>query len=72
VTDTTVEVLTVGEVAQYLRIPVSSVYKLAQDGRIPCRKVGRQWRFIRPAIDEWLGQRGSAGLGAEAGMREVR
>lgn len=72
VADATLEVMTVGDVAQYLRIPASSVYKLAQDGRIPCRKVGRQWRFFRQAIDEWLGKRGPAGFGAEAGMQEAR
>ncbi len=48
-------VMTVEEVAEYLRIPRSSVYKLAQEGRIPCQKAGRRWRFHRQAIDRWLG-----------------
>jgi len=48
-------VMTVEEVAAYLRIPRSSVYKLAQEGRIPCQKAGRRWRFHREAIDRWLG-----------------
>jgi excisionase family DNA binding protein len=47
-------VMTVEEVAAYLRIPQSSVYKLAQEGRIPCKKVGRRWRFHQKVIDEWL------------------
>jgi excisionase family DNA binding protein len=47
-------VMTVDEVAEYLRIPRASVYKLAQRGRIPCQKVGRHWRFRREAIDQWL------------------
>ena len=47
-------IMTVDEVAHYLRIPRSSVYTLAQEGRIPCRKVGRRWRFHREAIDRWL------------------
>lgn len=47
-------VMTVDEVAEYLRIPRASVYKLAQQGRIPCQKVGRHWRFRREAVDEWL------------------
>ncbi len=47
-------VMTVEEVADYLRIPRSSVYRLAQQGRIPCQKAGRRWRFHRAAIDEWL------------------
>jgi len=48
------EIMTIGEVAQYLRISSSSLYKLAQDGRIPCQKVGRHWRFRKEAIDRWL------------------
>jgi len=47
-------VMTVEEVAVYLRIPRSSVYKLAQEGRIPCQKAGRRWRFHRNAVDRWL------------------
>jgi excisionase family DNA binding protein len=47
-------VMTIDEVAEYLRIPRSSLYKLAQEGRIPCQKVGRHWRFRREALDRWL------------------
>jgi excisionase family DNA binding protein len=47
-------VMTVDEVAEYLRIPRASVYKLAQRGRIPCQKVGRHWRFRRQSIEAWL------------------
>lgn len=47
-------VMTVDEVASYLRIPKSSLYKLAQEGKIPSQKVGRHWRFHREAIDSWL------------------
>ncbi len=48
------DVMTVDEVAEYLRIPRSSVYKLAQENRIPCKKVGRHWRFRRQVIENWL------------------
>lgn len=47
-------VMTVEEVATYLRIPQSSVYKLAQEGMIPCQEVGGRWRFHRRAIDQRL------------------
>jgi len=50
------EIMTIGESAAYLRISQSSLYKLAQEGRIPCQKVGRHWRFRREAIDRWLEQ----------------
>jgi len=47
-------VMNIAEVAEYLRIPRASVYKLAQQGRIPCQKVGRHWRFRREAVEKWL------------------
>lgn len=49
-------VLTIDEASHYLRIPLSSLYKLAQEGKIPCQKVGRHWRFRKEAIDRWLDQ----------------
>ncbi|MGH8067246.1 MAG: helix-turn-helix domain-containing protein [Candidatus Entotheonellia bacterium] len=48
------DVMTFEEVLAYLRIPRSSLYKLAQEGKIPSQKVGRHWRFRREAIDRWL------------------
>jgi excisionase family DNA binding protein len=48
------DVMTFEEVMTYLRIPRSSLYKLAQEGKIPSQKVGRHWRFRRQAIDRWL------------------
>ena len=54
------EILTITEAAQYLRISSSSLYKLAQEGRIPCQKVGRHWRFSRLAIHEWIARKNSS------------
>lgn len=48
------EVLTLGQLAKYLQTPESTLYKLVQSGRLPAKKVGRQWRFHRNAIDRWL------------------
>ncbi len=50
------EIMTIAETCHYLRIPRSSLYKLAQEGRIPCQKVGRHWRFHREALARWLGE----------------
>jgi excisionase family DNA binding protein len=47
-------VLTIDELAEYLKISKSTLYKLAQDGRIPGQKVGKHWRFRKDAIDRWL------------------
>lgn len=49
-----IEIMTVEETAEFLRVPVSSVYKLAQQGKIPAQKVGRHWRFYRPALVNWV------------------
>jgi excisionase family DNA binding protein len=50
------EFLTAEEVAQYLRLPLSTVYKLVQDKRLPGFKVGKHWRFRREAFNEWIKQ----------------
>ncbi len=47
-------IMTVEEVAKYLKIPKSTVYKLAQEEKIPCQKVGRHWRFRKNTVDKWL------------------
>lgn len=52
--ETKSDIFTVEETADYLKIPISSVYKLAQEGRIPAQKVGRHWRFNRIALDQWI------------------
>ena len=56
-TDNLPLVMTIEEASKYLRVPLSSLYKLAQDGKIPCQKVGRHWRFRKETIDHWLDER---------------
>lgn len=56
------QVLTIDEASNYLRIPLSSLYKLAQEGKIPCQKVGRHWRFRKEAIDRWLEERAQVAI----------
>lgn len=48
------QVLTLAEVSEYLRIPVSTIYKLSREGALPAQKLGKQWRYHKEAIDEWL------------------
>jgi excisionase family DNA binding protein len=50
----TTEILTVREVAAYLKLPVSTVYRLAERRDLPGHKVGRQWRFHRSVLDDWF------------------
>lgn len=48
------EFLTVEEIAEYLRLPLSTVYKLAQDKKLPGFKVGKHWRFRKETFDQWI------------------
>jgi excisionase family DNA binding protein len=45
------EVMTAREVAELLRMPVSTVYELARRGELPARRLGRTWRFLRPRLE---------------------
>jgi len=47
-------VLTIEELAVYLKISKSSLYKLAQAGKLPGQKIGKHWRFRKVAVDRWL------------------
>lgn len=49
-------VLTIEELAVYLKISKSSLYKLAQKGEVPGQKVGKHWRFRRDIIDQWMAE----------------
>ena len=52
--------LTVEEVAQYLRLEPDTVRKLAREGKFPAVKVGRVWRFRRSTIKAWIKEQESA------------
>lgn len=47
-------VMTVKEVADYLKMKVVTIYKHAQEGKIPAFKVGSTWRFKKETIDKWI------------------
>jgi len=48
------EVFTLQECSEYLKIAESTIYLLARKGKIPCKKVGKNWRFSKDALDKWL------------------
>jgi excisionase family DNA binding protein len=49
-------ILTVREVAEYLRMSEAKVYRLAQERRLPAIRIGKAWRFRKDLLDEWLSQ----------------
>ena len=59
------EIMTIEELAKYLKISKSSMYKLCQEGKIPGHKVGRHWRFQREVIDEWLAEQSKGSNGSK-------
>src|SRR5215813_5045798 len=50
------QLLTMQELAAYLHLDEATVAKLVMQGKIPALQIDRQWRFKRPAIDEWIEQ----------------
>lgn len=67
---TTVSVMTVKEVADYLRVNQRTVYRLAVDRKLPGFKVGTSWRFKRADIDRWIDAQAASGLPeSEDGIR---
>ncbi|MFH1330353.1 MAG: helix-turn-helix domain-containing protein [Actinomycetota bacterium] len=55
--------LTTRDVQQIIRVDKSTIYRMAETGRIPAVKVGRQWRFPADRLQEWL-QSGPAAVGS--------
>ena len=49
--------ITLTEVAQYLRVAERTVYQWAQQGRVPSFKIGNVWRFKQSDIDTWIEER---------------
>jgi excisionase family DNA binding protein len=47
-------ILTVREVAEYLRLSQAKVYRLAREGSLPVFRIGKAWRFRKDLLDEWL------------------
>ncbi len=45
------EILNIKEVSRFLKIPVSTVYKLVQGGKVPAVKVGKHWRFMKRDLE---------------------
>lgn len=44
----------INEVTKILKIPKSTIYKLSQEGKIPCTKIGKQLRFRKSSLEKWL------------------
>jgi len=59
------DLLTLSEVSQFLKVPKSTIYKLARERRLPGHKVGKHWRFVREELEKWVQ---TAGMGESMNM----
>ena len=48
------DILTLEEVAAYLKLKPQTIYTWAQEKKIPAAKIGKEWRFRKSIIDEWF------------------
>jgi len=48
------EIMTLTDVAKYLKLAERTILKMAHKNEIPCFKIANQWRFLKPVINDWL------------------
>lgn len=48
------DIMTIKEVAEYLKLTEKTAYRLVAEGKIPGFKVGGAWRFRKSEIDRWI------------------
>ena len=52
--------LSIEDVARCFGVNATTVYRLAQRGKLPAFKVGNQWRFSKAMLDEWVSEQAAA------------
>jgi excisionase family DNA binding protein len=48
------QIMTIQEVAEYLKLTEKTAYRLASEGKLPGFKVGGSWRFKKIDLEEWI------------------
>ena len=48
------KIMTLEEVAEYLRLKPQTIYSWAQEKKIPAAKLGKEWRFKKSIVDNWF------------------
>lgn len=48
------DIMTLEDVAKYLKLKPQTIYTWAQNGKIPAAKLGKEWRFKRSVINKWF------------------
>lgn len=63
------DVMTVRDVAEYLKVKERTIYRLVAKGGIPAFKVGGSWRFRRAEIEEWIARSRQDGNRTDSGRQ---
>jgi len=50
------DIMTIEDVAKYLKLKPQTIYTWAQNGKIPAAKIGKEWRFRRDLVEAWFNQ----------------
>lgn len=61
------DILTIREVADYLKVTERTLYRLVQNGKLPAFKVGNSWRFRREDLERWISEQSRSGEGGRDG-----
>ena len=51
------ELWTVGDTCRYLKVTPRTLYRYIQHHRLPAFKLGKEWRFVRSDLEQWVRQR---------------
>jgi excisionase family DNA binding protein len=54
--DNNEKIMTLEEVAEYLRVKPQTIYTWAQEKKIPAAKLGKEWRFRKSVVDKWFNE----------------
>jgi len=50
------DIMTLEEIATYLKLKPQTIYTWCQKGKIPAAKLGKEWRFRKSVVDRWFNQ----------------
>ena len=65
------EMLTIRDLAEYLKVRPQTIYRWVQNGTIPGTKFGKEWRFRKSLIEAWIEARTSGGSGRSASKKSA-
>ena len=64
-------IMTVKEVAEYLKLTPATIYKLARSRKLPAAKVASEWRFPKELVDDWLAEQAGKKVATRAKRRNL-